>query len=72
MRYKVSILPVGFTSKFKSIDIIEIQAEEAVVPMSVSISLEDDIDMSKGDTIKSQNVRPDVSQGLECLIGLIR
>ncbi len=48
----VTIMPSGFTSKIKSIDTIDGKLKEAYAPMSISITLEDDIDVSRGDMIK--------------------
>lgn len=64
----VTILPSGFTSSIKSIDTIEGQLEEAYAPMSVSISLKDDIDISRGDMIVKTNNRPDASQEFDAMI----
>lgn len=65
---EVIILPSGFTSKIKSIDTITGVLEEAFAPMSVSITLEDDIDISRGDMIARSNNRPEPKQDLEAMI----
>lgn len=65
---EVTVLPSGFTSKVKSIDTFEGAVEEAFAPMSVSITLEDDIDISRGDMIVRTNNQPNVTQDLECMI----
>src|SRR5580692_10086474 len=44
----VTVLPSGLTSKIKSIDTFDGPVEEAFPPMSVSITLEDEIDISRG------------------------
>lgn len=65
---EVIALPSGFTSKIKSIDVFEEKLEEAYVPMSVSITLEDDIDVSRGDMIVRQNNRPEASQEFDVML----
>lgn len=64
----ITVLPSGFTSKIKSIDTFDGTLQEAYAPMSVSITLEDDIDISRGDMIVRSNNMPSVSQDLEVMI----
>jgi len=52
---KVTVLPSGFTSVIKAIDGPSGEIQEAFAPMSVSITLEDDIDISRGDMIVRSN-----------------
>ena len=61
-------MPSGFTSKIKTIDTLEGPLEEAFAPMSVSITLEDDIDISRGDMIVRSNNKPDAVQDLEVML----
>ena len=65
---KVSVLPSGFPSKIKSIDAFDGTLNEAHAPMSVSITLEDDIDISRGDMITRANNMPEVTQDIEAVI----
>lgn len=65
---EVTIMPSGFTSKIKTIDTLEESHEEAYAPMSVSITLEDDIDISRGDMIVRSNNKPDASQDIEVML----
>ena len=65
---EVTILPSGFTSKIKSIDTYNGEINEAFAPMSVSISLEDDIDVSRGDMIVRSNNKPEASQDIEVML----
>ncbi len=64
----VTILPSGFTSVIKSIDTIEGELEEAYAPMSVSITLEDDIDISRGDMIVRTNNKPESLQEFDAML----
>ncbi|MCO6499015.1 MAG: sulfate adenylyltransferase subunit CysN [Vicingus serpentipes] len=65
---EVAILPSGFTSKIKSIDTMNGQLAEAFAPMSVAITLEDDIDVSRGDMIVRENNQPSVDQNIDLMI----
>ena len=65
---EVTVMPSGFTSKIKTIDTLEGPLEEAFAPMSVSITLEDDIDISRGDMIVRSNNKPDAVQDLEVML----
>lgn len=64
----VMVLPSGFTSKIKSIDTFDGEIDEAFAPMSVTMALEDDIDISRGDMIVRENNKPEVSQDIEAMI----
>jgi len=65
---EVTILPSGFTSKIKTIDTLDKELDEAFAPMSVSITLEDDIDISRGDMIVRSNNKPEASQDIEVML----
>ena len=65
---EVEILPSGFSSKIKSIDTYEGPLSEAFPPMSVCITLEDDIDISRGDMIVRKNNKPEISQDVDLMI----
>lgn len=65
---KITVLPSGLTSAIKSIDTYSGPVEEAFAPMSVSITLEDDIDVSRGDMIIKDDSEPQVSQDLEVML----
>ena len=64
----ITVMPSGFTSVIKSIDTFEGQVQEAFAPMSVSITLEDDIDISRGDMIVRSNNKPEASQDIEVML----
>lgn len=65
---EVTVMPSGFTSKIKSIDTLEGNLKEAFAPMSVSITLEDDIDIGRGDMIVRSNNKPEPSQDIEVML----
>ncbi|XOV92297.1 MAG: sulfate adenylyltransferase subunit CysN [Bacteroidota bacterium] len=65
---EVAVLPSGFTSKIKSIDTFDGPVDEAFAPMSVTIQLDDDIDISRGDMIVRTNNQPDQKQDLEVML----
>ncbi len=64
----ITVLPSGFTSKVKTIDFFEESLEVAFAPQSVSITLEDEIDISRGDMlVKSDNV-PLTTQDIDVMV----
>ena len=65
---KVMVLPSGFTSVIKAIDTFEGPVAEAFPPMSCTILLEDEIDISRGDMIVRENNKPEVTQDLEVML----
>jgi sulfate adenylyltransferase subunit 1 len=65
---EVTIMPSGFTSTVKSIEGPSGEIPEAFAPMSVSITLEDDIDIGRGDMIVRSNNRPEASQDIEVML----
>ena len=65
---EVIVLPSGFGSKIKSIDTFDGEVDEAFPPMSMTVRLEDDIDVSRGDMIVRPNNQPDSEQDIELMI----
>jgi len=65
---KVLVLPSGFSSKIKSVDTFDGPVEEAFAPMSVTVTLEDDIDISRGDMIVRENNVPKVGQDIDVMV----
>ncbi len=65
---EVTVMPSGFTSKIKSIDTMEKPLDEAYAPMSVSITLEDNIDISRGDMIVKTNNKPEPLQEFDAML----
>ena len=62
------VLPSGFTSTIKKIDTIDGELQEAFPPQSVTILLEDDDDVSRGDMLVRENNVPDVEQDIEVMM----
>lgn len=65
---KVMVLPAGFSSEIEKIDTADGEIEEAFAPMSVTLLLKDDIDISRGDMIVRENNQPEVTQDLDIRI----
>ena len=65
---EITVLPSGFTSRIVGIDGPNGPLEEAFAPMSISIRLEDDIDISRGDMIVRSNNQPMATQDLEVML----
>jgi len=65
---EVVVLPSGFTSKIKSIETMNGELSEAYAPMSVALTLEDEIDISRGDMIAKPNNQPHSSQDIEIMV----
>lgn len=64
----VVVLPSGFSSKIKTIDTMDGELEQAFAPMSISITLEDDIDISRGDMIVKENNQPRAVQEFDAML----
>ena len=64
----VKILPSGFSSRIKAIHTMDGELEEAFTPMSVAITLEDEIDISRGDMLVKPNNPPAPRQDVEAMI----
>lgn len=65
---KVMILPSGFNSSISSIFLGDKELDLAYSPLSVSMTLKDDIDIGRGDMIVKENNFPEPKQELESLV----
>ena len=65
---EVMILPSGLTSTIAAIDTADGPVEEAFPPMSVTVRLTDEIDISRGDLICRPNNAPATAQDIEAMI----
>ncbi|TAK30240.1 MAG: GTP-binding protein [Saprospiraceae bacterium] len=65
---EVMVLPSGFTSTIAKIDTYDGEVEEIFPPMSATILLTGDIDISRGDMIVRENNQPKITQDLELMV----
>ena len=65
---EVMVLPSGFTSRIKKIHTYDGELGEAFHPHSCAITLEDNIDISRGDMLVKPNNRPKVDQEIDTMI----
>jgi sulfate adenylyltransferase subunit 1 len=65
---KVQVLPSGFGSTIKAIHTMDGELEEAFAPMSVAMTLNDEIDISRGDMLVKLNNPPEPRQDIEAMI----
>ncbi len=65
---EVVVLPSGFSSKIKSVELNGKELKKAFAPMSVTITLQDDIDVSRGNMIVRKNNQPESTQDIDIMI----
>jgi sulfate adenylyltransferase subunit 1 len=65
---KVMVMPSGLTSAIRSIDTMHETLEMAFPPQSVTLTLEDDLDISRGDMIVKENNTPQTGQDITMMI----
>ncbi|WP_396888491.1 sulfate adenylyltransferase subunit CysN [Micromonospora craniellae] len=65
---EVMVLPSGFTSRIASVETADGPVAEAFPPMSVTVRLTDEIDISRGDMICRPNNAPAVAQDIEAMV----
>ena len=65
---EVLVLPSGMTSRIAGIDMFDKEVDEAYPPMSVTVRLEDDVDVSRGDMICRPQNAPKPSQDIDAMI----
>lgn len=65
---EVLVLPSGFISKIKTINLGGKFVKESYAPMSVVLTLEDDIDVGRGDMIVKPNNVPQTTQDIEVML----
>jgi bifunctional enzyme CysN/CysC len=64
----VLVLPSGDRSRIASVETFDGPVEEAFPPMSVTVRLEDDLDVSRGDLICRPQNRPLVERDLDAIV----
>ena len=65
---RVMVLPSGFVTTIESIDFFEEELQEAYPPMSVTLRLSDDLDISRGDMIVKENNIPQIEQDIDVMM----
>ena len=65
---EVVVLPSGISSRIKSIDTFDGPVQEAFPPMSVSLTLTDEVDVSRGDMIVRSNNLPSMGQEVSMMV----
>lgn len=65
---EILALPSGFKSRIKSIHTADGDLGEAFAPQSVTLTLEDEIDISRGDMIVKPNNPPESVQDIEAMV----
>ncbi len=64
----VVVLPSGFTSTIRSIDTDDGPVDEAFPPMSVTMTLDDDVDVSRGDMICRPHNHATCGQEIDAMV----
>ena len=65
---EVVVLPSGRTSRIAAIDTLDGELDRAVAPMSVTVLLEDDLDIARGDMIARRDAPPVVTRELDAMV----
>ncbi len=65
---EVTVLPSGFSTKIKTIETQDGLLDQAAPPKSVTLTLEDDIDISRGDMICRPHNQPHASQDIDAMV----
>lgn len=65
---QIVVLPSGQTSTIKSIVTYEDELEEAHAPMSVTLTLNDELDISRGDLVSRVNNQPTCSKEFDVML----
>jgi sulfate adenylyltransferase subunit 1 (EFTu-like GTPase family) len=65
---EVVVLPSGMPSRIESIEFFGQEVDEAFNPMSVTVRLEDDIDVSRGDMICRPHNAPIPTQDVDAMV----
>ena len=65
---EVQALPSGFSTRIRSIHLAEKAVEEAFYPLSIVMTFEDELDISRGDMIVKANSPPHSDQDIEAMV----
>src|ERR1051325_4591486 len=64
----VTVLPSGLSTKITRIEQLGVDPDAAFAPMSVTVHLADDLDVSRGDMLCRPNNQPTVGQDLDAMV----
>ena len=64
----ITVYPSGKSSRVAAIDTYNGELESAHAPMSVTLRLEDEIDISRGDLITNSEAPPQIGQSFESMV----
>jgi sulfate adenylyltransferase subunit 1 (EFTu-like GTPase family) len=64
----VTVLPSGLSTKITRIEQLGVDLDAAFAPMSVTVHLADDLDISRGDMLCRPNNQPCVGQDLDAMV----
>jgi bifunctional enzyme CysN/CysC len=65
---EIVVLPAGTRSKIRTIETFDGPVEEAYPPMSVTLTLEDELDISRGDVLARPHNRPELERRVDATI----
>jgi bifunctional enzyme CysN/CysC len=65
---EVLVMPSGRTSRIAGIDTFDGELEEAYPPLSVTVRLEDDIDVSRGDMVCRPHNQPTETRAIDAMV----
>jgi bifunctional enzyme CysN/CysC len=65
---EVMVMPSGFSTRVASVETADGEVAEAFPPMSVTVRLEDDIDVSRGDMLCRPHNQPTVTQDIDAMV----
>ncbi len=65
---KVTVLPSGINTEIDKVHLMDKEIDRAFAPQSVTITLKDDIDISRGDMLVGDNNPPNIGQDITMMI----
>jgi bifunctional enzyme CysN/CysC len=65
---QVVVLPSGLPTRIRSIETADGEIPEAYPPMSITVRLEDEVDVSRGDMISRPNNQPEATQDIDAMV----
>ncbi len=65
---EIIVMPSGFSSRIKGIHSMDGELKEAFYPMSISFTLESELDVGRGDVISKPNNKPNIGQDIDLML----